>query len=321
MKVIRIVLIFIYVLVMQAVVCLAEQDKVDLKLRLKSGESHEMKMTQVQDINQTINGQPIKIKQTQEMVMSLDVVKAEANGVMDMAVTYKSVKMGMDGPMGHMEFDSTNPKPADPNKPQEKMMAAIYSAIVGCKFQMKVKPTGETFDVRGTKEMLGKVREKIGNNPETPGMDEFLDKMFDEKQLKELCGNMMGMFPAEPVAIGDTWYDTISMNFMMPIDISTTYMLKERKNGIAFIDAVAKMDMGDSSKAIELDPNNKMSMQISGTMNSANQVDEKTGLLRKGNTTMNFSGIVKMEPEPNQPGQPMTMPMTIVGNVVVELIK
>jgi hypothetical protein len=106
----------------------------------------------------------------------------------------------------------------------------------------------------------------------------------------------------------------------MPIDVSTTYMLKERKDGIAFIDAVAKLDMGDSSKPIKMGPN-KMSMQLAGTMNSANQVDEKTGLLRKGNTTMNFSGIMKMEPEPNQPGQPMTIPMTIHGNMVVELIK
>jgi hypothetical protein len=130
------------------------------------------------------------------------------------------------------------------------------------------------------------------------------------------------MFPAEPVAIGDTWYDTISINFMMPIDISTTYMLKERKNGIAFIDAVAKMDIGDSSKPMQIGPN-KMSMQLAGTMNSANQVDEKTGLLHKGNTTMNFSGIMKMETqgEANQPGQTMTMPMTIQGNVVVNLIK
>jgi hypothetical protein len=52
-------------------------------------------------------------------------------------------------------------------------------------------------------------------------------------------------------------------------------------------------------------------------------VDEKTGLLRKGNTTMNFSGIMKMEMpgEANQPGQTMAIPMTIHGNMVTELIK
>jgi hypothetical protein len=62
MKVKKIVSIFVYILVMQAVMCFAAQDanapsgKIDLKLRLKAGESHEMKMTQTQNITQTVNG-------------------------------------------------------------------------------------------------------------------------------------------------------------------------------------------------------------------------------------------------------------------------
>ena len=320
MKVRRIVSIFAYVLVMQAVVFAAGQDKVDLKLRLKAGESHEMKMTQTQNIAQTMNGQEQKITQVQEMIIGFDCLGVDANGNMDVEMTYKAMKIAMDGPMGHLEFDTANPKPADPNKPQEKMMASIFSAIAGSKFQMKVSPTGKTTDIRGIKEMLTKIKEKMGNSPEMQGMDKFFDKMFDEKQAKEMTGDMLGAFPAEPVAVGDTWYDTISMNFIMPIDVDTTYMLKQRKDGIAYIDAVAKMDMGDSSKAIEIDPNNKVSMQISGTMNTTSEVDEKTGLTRKSNIAMNFSGVIKVEANPQMP-EGMTIPMTIVGNAVVELIK
>jgi hypothetical protein len=102
----------------------------------------------------------------------------------------------------------------------------------------------------------------------------------------------------------------------MPIDVSTTYIFKGRKDGIATIDSVAKMDMGDSSKPIQMGPK-KMSMQLAGTINATHQVDEKTGLVRKGNMTMNFSGIMKMDSEPNLPA----IPMTIAGNAVVELIK
>ena len=320
MKVRRIVSIFAYVLVMQAVVFAAGQDKVDLKLRLKAGESHEMKMTQTQNIAQTMNGQEQKITQVQEMIIGFDCLGVDANGNMDVEMTYKAMKIAMDGPMGHLEFDTANPKPADPNKPQEKMMASIFSAIAGSKFQMKVSPTGKTTDIRGIKEMLTKIKEKMGNGPEMQGMNKFFDKMFDEKQAKEMTGDMLGAFPAEPVAVGDTWYDTISMNFIMPIDVDTTYMLKQRKDGIAYIDAVAKMDMGDSSKAIEIDPNNKVSMQISGTMNTTSEVDEKTGLTRKSNIAMNFSGVIKVEANPQMP-QGTTIPMTIVGNAVVELIK
>jgi hypothetical protein len=185
---------------------------------------------------------------------------------------------------------------------------------------MKVKPTGETSDIRGVGEMLEKVKKQIGNGPETQGMDEFFDKMFDEKQLKELTGTMMTMFPEGAVAVGDTWYDTISINFMMPIDVDTTYIFKSRKDGIAYIDAAAKMDMGDSSKPLEIDPNTKMSMQISGTINTTSEVEEKTGLTRKSNMTMNLSGIIRMEANEQMP-QGMTIPMTIKGDAVVELIK
>jgi hypothetical protein len=201
------------------------------------------------------------------------------------------------------------------------MLAAMFSAMAGSKFQMKMTPMAKTSDIRGLGAMMAKIREKMSSAGGIQGAgDKFLDKMFDEKQVKEMTGDMMGAFPAEPVAVGDTWYDTMSMNFIMPIDVDTTYMLKQRKDGIAYIDAVAKMDMGDSSKAIEIDPNNKFSMQISGTMNTTSEVDEKTGLTRKSNIAMNFSGVMRMEANQQMP-EGMTMPMTIVGNAVVELIK
>jgi len=330
MKIKKVVSVIVYVLVMQAVICFAAQEgqapagKVDLKLRLKAGESHEMKMTQTQNITQTMNSQEQKITQAQEMIMGFDCLSVDANGNMDVEMTYKAMKIAMDGPMGHLEFDSVNPKPVDPNRPDEKMLAAMVSAMAGSKFQMKIAPTGETYDTRGLGAMVAKMREKIkesvGSSPEMQGLDNFFNKLFDEKQVKEMTGDMMGKFPAEPVAVGDTWYSTTSMNFIMPIDISTTYIFKQHKDGIAYIDAVAKMDMGDSSKPLEIDPNNKVSMQISGTMNTTSEVDEKTGLTRKGNVTMNFSGVMRVEANPQMP-EGMTMPMTIVGNAVVELIK
>ncbi len=324
MKVKKIVSIFVFVLVLQAVVLAVGQDKVDLKLRLKAGESHEMKMTQNQDVVQTMGGQEQKMKQTQEMIMGFDCLSVDANGNMDVEITYKSMKINMDGPMGHMEFDSASPKPADPNRPDEKIMAAMFSAIAGSKFQIKMTPTGRTLDVRGLGEMVARMREKVkegaSGSSEMQGLDKFFDNFFDEKQVKEMTGSMMGAFPEEPVSAGDTWYDIISMNFIVPIDVDTTYILKERRDGVAYIDAVAKMDMGDSSKTIEIDPNSKMSMQISGTINSASQVNEKTGLTRRSDMTMNFSGVVRMEANPQMP-EGMTMPMTIVGTAVVELIK
>lgn len=295
------------------------QEKVDLKLNLKAGDSHEMKMVQIQDITQTVNGQEMKMKQTQEMILGVDCLSVDQDGVMDVKMAYKSMKMTIESPMGKMEFDSTNPKPADSNKPQEKMMAGIFSAMVGSEFQMKVKPTGETFDVRGISEMMNKLKQQMPAE-QMQGAEKMIDKMFDESQIKELTGNMMNMYPENKVAIGDSWYDTKSINFMLPIDIDTTYMLKNLKDGTAVIDVVSKMDMGDTSKPLDIDPNNKMSMQLSGTMNGTNEVDVNTGLTKKGNMTMNFSGMLKMEANEQMP-EGMTIPMTIKGDITVELIK
>jgi hypothetical protein len=304
------------VVVLLATVCSAAE-KIDLKLRLKAGESHEMKMTQVQDMTQTMNGSEFKMKQTQEMVMGFDCISVDANGNMDVKMSYRSMKMSMEGPMGKMEFDSAKPKSTDANTPpHEKMMGELLTAIVGCEFQMKIKPTGETSDIRGLSEMMTKIKGDSNSQP----MGDIISKMFNEDQVKELTGNMMNMFPAEPVAIGDSWYDTKSMNFMMPIDIDTTYMLKGVKDGVATIDMVSKMDMGDSSKPIVIDPNNKMSMQLSGTINGTSEVDVKTGMAKKTDMTMNFSGMMKMEPNQDMP-QGMTMPMTIKATATVELTK
>ncbi|MGA2915402.1 MAG: DUF6263 family protein [Sedimentisphaerales bacterium] len=319
MKIKRIVSIFVYVLVISAVICFAADNKVDLKLRLAAGESHEMKMTQIQNITQTMMGQEQEVNQVQEMIMGWKTLSVDANGNMDIEITYKSMKTTMDGPMGRMEFDSANPKPVDPNRPDQQMMTNMISAIAGSKFQMKMTPTAKTLEIHGLKEMLARMKEKMGSTA-MPGMDKLFDKMFDEKQLKEMTGSMMGSFPAEPVAVGDAWYDTMSMNFIMPIDMDMTYMLKQRKDGIAYIDMTAKLDMGDNSKPIDIDPNNKVSMQMSGTINATSQVDEKTGLTKKSDMTMNLSGVTKMGANPQMPDG-MTMPMTIQGNAVVELIK
>lgn len=303
------------VVVMLAAVCSAA-DKVELKLRLKAGESHEMKMTQVQDIAQTMNGSEFKMTQTQEMVMGIDCTGVDANGNMDVKMTYKAMKIVMEGPMGKMEFDSAKPKATDANTPpQEKILGDVLAAIVGSEFRIKIKPNGETYDVRGISEMMKKLKGD-SNSP----IGNVISKMFGEDQVKDMTGNMMNMYPAEPVAVGDSWYETKSINFMMPIDVDTTYMLKGVKDGTATIDMVSKMDMGDSSKPIVIDPNNKMSMQLSGTINGTSLVDLATGMVKKTDMTINFSGMLKMEPNQEMP-EGMTIPMSIKSTATVELTK
>ncbi|MBN1788566.1 MAG: hypothetical protein JW806_09270 [Sedimentisphaerales bacterium] len=311
------ILITIGILVLSVAVCPAEAGKVDLRLRLKKGDSHEMKMVQTQNIMQSMNEAQMNMTQSQEMVIGMDCLGVDANGMMDVEVTYKSMKMTMDGPMGHIEIDSGNLKPVDSNNPAAQMMAGMFSAIAGTKLQMKVSPTGQTSDIQGLEKMFNKIQEKAGLQSQMA--KEFAEQMFGEEQMKQMSGNMFGVFPGKPVDIGDTWDDTLDLDVGFPMDVKTTYTLKDVKKGSAYIDAIAKMEMGDTAKPIDMGPT-KASFQMSGTMSMASLVNEKTGLTEKSNMTMNFEGVTKMEANEYMP-QGMTMPMKITGEATVELIK
>ncbi|MEN6384882.1 MAG: DUF6263 family protein [Phycisphaerales bacterium] len=293
-------------------------DKVDLKVRLPKGFSREMKISQNYDITQTYNSQEIKTNQKQEMVTSLKCLDVEPNGLMDVEITFKSLKIVIDGQIGHVEFDSNNLQAVDPNKPEQKAINNLFSAFVGKGAKMKVKPSGETFDIRGFKELLKTIKEMPQD--QKTGREQFIEKLFNDDQVKDLASNMIEMFPEGPLGVGDTWYDTRSINFMVVTDLDTTYMLKSRKDGIAHIDAISKIDMGDNSRQIVIDPNTKMSMQLSGAINAANEVDEATGMTIKSNINTNFSGVIKMQATPQMPDG-LTIPMTMKGTATVEMIK
>jgi len=310
-------------LVISAIVsagCFAEDtSKVDLKLRLKTGESHEMKMTETQDAAVTTNGKEQKVKSSQETVMGLNVLSVDASGNMDVELVCRSIKMKVNGTTGNFEFDSANPKPVDSNRPDQRISAALFSAMVGSKIQMKLKPTGELYDIRGLDAILAKIKEKI---PEARKEGSDFYNLFSDENVKKMTGNMLGVFPAGPVAVGDNWHKTMNMNLgpFMPTDVNTTYTLKQCKDGIAYIDAAAKFSTIDSSKTSVVHSNNRTSEQSAGTIKSSMEINEATGLTHRSNTTMNLSSETKMAANQRMP-QGMKILMTIQGNEVVELIK
>jgi hypothetical protein len=328
MKAKSIVTTVLLVSVFVSVAFAEEPQKIDLKLRFKPGDKRDLKITQQQNITQTMNDQEMKTVQNQEMIMGFDVLSVDANGIADVKMSYKQMKIKIDAPDGMtFEYDSAKPAaveandsndPNDPRKQAEKMLSAVFSSMSGCSITMKIKPTGETsVDANSLNQMM----EKMGSigGQEAAMMREFMKKFFNENEVKEMTGNMLGVFPAEPVAVGDVWYDSMSMNLGFPLDVDTTYILKARKNGVAVIDSIAKMDMGDAEKSIDMGPM-KMNMQLAGAMNGTSEVEEATGWTKKSAVTMTFSGIIKMAANEQMP-QGLTIPMTISGTVTVEPIK
>jgi len=293
-------------------------EKIDLKLNLQEGQKYGMKSTVDQKVTQTVMGQQQTINQNMTFGIISEVLAIDANGIIALKATYNQIQVKMDGPMGLIEYDSTKP-PTDVNNPQAKTMVAMWSAMAGESFTMDLTPKGKIVGIQDYDKMWERMMEKVtGDNPNmAQAMKDMIKNFAGEDRIKEMGGEMMTSFPDEPVAIGDMWYDITSIEVGFPLYLDVTYILKDRKDGIAFIDVISKMDMGDQdSKLIEME-GMKMNMQMTGTQTGTVEVDEATGWMIKSNINQNFSGAVKIAPNKQMPNG-MSIPMTIQSKITVE---
>jgi hypothetical protein len=296
-------------------------EKIDLKLNLTEGVTYSTLMIMDQKISQTVQGRPIDVNQIMSMTMDSEVLAVEPNGTTTLTVTYSTMKLKMDGPMGTIDYDSQNPV-IDSNDPQTAMMVAMYSAMLDQKITMKLTPKGKILQIDGFDEMMENMMDQLpGEDPNmVQAMKDMMKNFISEDKFEEMGQGMVSTFPDWPVGIGDVWYDTMSLGAGFPIDLDVTNILKDRKDGVTVIESVAKMDMGDpNSSLIEVEGMN-MNLQLSGTQNSTTEVDEATGWTIAADTIQNFTGVMKIEPNPQMP-EGMAIPMSIKGTVTVKSVQ
>ena len=296
----------------------ANVKKIDLKLNLKKGQKFGMLMTTDMKVTQSMMGQEIKVSQLSTMGLNNEVLNVDANGIISLKMVYTTMKMKMDTPAGPIEYDSTKPE-QDVNRPQAKMMIGMYSAMLGQELIMKINPKGKVVGIEGYDAMMDKMAQKMGAlDPNAiKAMKDMLKNFMNENKIEQMSNGMMAAFPEGPVGIGDMWHDIVSFDIGFPMDVDTTYVLKDRKSGVALMDVISKMDMGaDDSKLIEIN-GMKINMQMTGGMQGDMEVDEATGWMLRSKTNMQFSGVMKIAASPQMP-EGMAIPMTIIGTVTAE---
>lgn len=306
----------------QAVIAADELDssateKFELKLNLTKGQKYSMLVVTDQKISQTFNGQAMDMDQKFTMGTIAEVLDVDDEGISTVKITYSQIKMSMNGPGGLIEYDSTKPA-ADSDNPQVKMMTGVWKAMLGMEMVMKFTPKGDIASIEGIEEMLDKMVEKMGTDDPAAAqaMKEMMKNFMGEEAIKEMNNSMFAGLPDGLVGIGDVWHDTISLGAGFPIDLDVTYVLKDRKDGVAFIDMVSKIDMGDEDSALIEMQGMKMNMQVSGTQSGTFEVDEATGWSNRSNMDQKFSGVIKMSPNQQIP-QGMTIPINIETKVTV----
>jgi hypothetical protein len=290
-----------------------ETGAVDLRLRLQQGQSFGVLWTMEQEITQQLPQFEQKMSQTIRMGYTHDVLQIDAAGAAVMTCTYHSVFCKLDGPMGVVEYDSSNPPDFVPPA------ARGFAALIGESFTATIAADGTVTDIQGVGQMLDRMVERLELPPGPMGdsLKGQLRRQFGDQALREGLERMMAIYADRPVVVGDSWTKQVALSVGMPMILENAWTLKDRRDGMAIIDLRSSVKPNPEAPPLEMGPM-KIRYALSGEQTGIIEIDEATGWTVRGKLTQHFSGDMTMEAGPDAPQAPGPIPMSIDSVITLE---
>lgn len=287
-------------------------DKIDLHLRLQTSKSYSLHSVVDQQISQTVEDQKLDVAQTIGINYVFDVLHVDADGTATTKVTYKAVQFRSQGAQGVINYDSADAPTEVP------LPARGFAAIVGESLTAQISTQGQILDMQGADALLGRAlaRLDLPNGPIRTGVEDALHKQFNAQAIKTALENMLAIFPGKPVAIGDSWSKKITLAKGFPMIINTTWTLKSRKNGLAFIEAHATIDPNPQGEPLQLGQA-KLLYAVSGTQQGTLEVEEDSGWLSRAQLTQKAGGQIHLQGNPLNPPED-SWPVTIKSTIRID---
>ncbi len=277
-----------------SVVPVAGAEKITFGLHLKTGQIFNIQITTESNLTQTIMGQEMNVASTSGMGYSYEVQQVAEDGTATCKVTYSTVQVKMSMAGSSFEYDSTKP-PASLSP-----FVRPYVALVGQSFTMRVSPAGRVSEVLG----LAAIYEKMLKDLEVPDesmrgtIEQQIKEQFGADAIKENVEQVFGSnYPEKAVDIGDSWVKKTVLTRPYPMDLENTYTLKDRKNGIAVIDIVAKVSTNPAGKPMQFGAM-MMTYEFSGERKGQLEIEETTGWTVRSQSTQQIAGTIKVEGGP-----------------------
>ncbi len=261
-------------------------DKLDLKLNLQPGQPYKLRTVSENSMKTNMNGQDINTSQNMTMDMLSEVTARTPSGDQTLKTTFARVKFVMKGPQGSVSYDSAEPGANDSNP-----MVAAFTALVGKSYSLTLSQQGKTLKTTGMDELIGAMLDKTpgGNEQMRQAMRSQFEKMLGGENGPGGAGKMFSFFPKKPVALGESWSQTDSVNAIINMKVEQTWTLDSLVNGVAVIKAKSRMSSDSTAPFTEMGPM-KMKMNLNGEMSGRMRIDTKSGWMLGGTMTQHMSG-------------------------------
>ena len=256
-----------------------KNDTADFRFNLQKGKTYEYNM----DYDMEQNMQDQEINTNLKGNYTLDVTADDGN-IKTLKTTYQRIAMNVAMPGRTMSIDSDKVDTASKGEINDpgQLMNAMFSALKGKSFMMKVDKEGKVLEVSGLTELAQAMVSSMNLKPEMRSMaQQAFSQQFNEQSVKDMFSQSFNIFPNKPVKAGDTWEKSFSGSATLPIQMTTNYTVKSIDGDFVILDSKSNLNFGDD---------NKMSGTQSGTM----KVNAKTGLVEDGTFEQKVTGNMSM---------------------------
>lgn len=234
----------------------------------------------------------INVTSIQRFTMDYDVLSRDNQGATTVRLTYRQFDSSADTRMNGRPIKT----PADKGLDRD-----IKRAFIGAALTMKVAPNGQVWSIQGLAELN---RRAAAASPQDERMvTQMMSAFFNEKTLKKIYSQNIGVLPPHSLAVGDKYPFQIDLPLMTgPLNIGLKMkgerLLAARSSGTATIKESGTLDMdlaatqGTDGSAKSSAPPFKMNMK--GAIKGDSLVDEASGLARQYNLNMTIHGNIVM---------------------------
>ena len=320
-------------------------ENLDLKLRLKPEQKHNLRIIEENKILRKMSGQSFDINQTKTTELEFEVEQVDANNIASIKVTYLTLKEKKTSQGKQGGFDSTKPELSAYNSYER-----TYLSMIGQGFIMKVAPEGRILELTGIDDMYLKMAERIADSEDEDFKKRLKEKaqraidrtnqkygsrakriealketikknpLFAEGIFSHIVDIMIVPFPRKSVNMGDSWQAKTILPYGERLEVDGTFTLKEKKQELMSIDMNSKIDLDNVIISAMGSPQGQTKLTMNGSYQGSFQIDQKTGWMIRKKVDMKSSGEIKMEANQQMP-QGMTIPMSIEYVITVEPIE
>ena len=257
----------------------AEKDTTSFRFNLQKGKVYEYNMDY--DMEQEMQGQEINTNLKGNYTLE---VTADDGKVKTLKTTYQRMAMNVAMPGRTMSIDSDKTDTSSKGEINDpgQLMNAMFGALKGKSFTMKVDREGKVLEVTGLNELAQAMVNSMNLKPDMkPMAQQAFSQQFNEQNVKDMFSQSFHIFPNKPVKVGDTWEKSFAGSVNMPIQMTTNYTVKSIDNDFVILDSKSNLNFGSDNK-------------MSGTQLGTMKVNAKSGLVEDGTFEQKVTGGMNM---------------------------